>query len=45
MFIAACNNSFKLLDMTNDLASKEDNTSVDTSQVHWQHHARFNCCW
>ena len=41
MFIAACNNSFKLLDMTNDLASKEDSANVDTSQVHRQHYARF----
>ena len=33
LYIAACNNSFKLLDMTSDLASKEENSSVDTSQV------------
>jgi hypothetical protein len=35
MYIAACNNSFKLLDMTSDLASKEENSNVDTSQVTW----------
>ncbi len=33
MYIAACNNSFKLLDMTSDLASKEESSNVDTSQV------------
>ena len=33
MYIAACNNSFKLLDMTSDLASKDENSSFDTSQV------------
>jgi hypothetical protein len=35
MYIAACNNSFKLLDMTSDLASKEESSNVDTSQVTW----------
>ena len=33
MYIAACNNSFKLLDMTSDLASKEESSNWDTSQV------------
>ena len=42
MYIAACNNSFKLLDMTNDLASKEESSNCDTSQV--QPRAKYVTC-